>query len=122
LQLTVNKPLSISKEDLSVLNGIKNVIRFEYQVKKRSLKYRFKNNRKVKEVLRKDFYQNILLEVVKSTGLNNPFLYKEEMIDIIKREFSKIKAHNLTEFIIDINEKPQDFINAKYPQKHKTII
>jgi hypothetical protein len=122
LQLTVNKPLSISKEDLSVLNGIKNVIRFEYQVKKRSLKYRFKNNRKVKEVLRKDFCQNILLEVVKSTGLNNPFLYKEEMIDIIKREFSKIKAHNLTEFIIDINEKPQDFINAKYPQKHKTII
>ncbi|MBZ4646930.1 MAG: hypothetical protein JG777_2419 [Clostridia bacterium] len=122
MQLTVNKPLSISKEDLSVLNGIKNVIRFEYQVKKRSLKYRFKNNRKVKEVLRKDFCQNILLEVVKSTGLNNPFLYKEEMIDIIKREFSKIKAHNLTEFIIDINEKPQDFINAKYPQKHKTII
>lgn len=111
-----NKPSTILSEDLS-LNGIENVIRFEYQVKKRSLKYCFKNNRKVKDVLRKDFCQNMLLEVMKNSGLNNPFLYKKETISKIKKEFSKVKARNLIEFITDFNEKPENFINAKYPKK-----
>ena len=111
-----NKPSAISIEDLSI-NNIENIIRFEYQVKKRSLKYCFKNNRKVKDVLRKDFCQNMLLEVIKNSGLNNPFLYKKETISKIKKEFSKVKARNLIEFITDFNEKPEDFINAKYPKK-----
>lgn len=112
-----NKPLSISKEDLSVLNDIKNVIRFEYQIKKRLLRYHYKNTREVKDVLKKDFCQNMLIEVIKDSGLNNPFLYKKETIDNTKNEFGKVKAKNLIEFITDLNEKPENFINAKYPQK-----
>lgn len=111
-----NRPSTVSIEDLSI-NNIENIIRFEYQVKKRSLKYYFKNNRKVKDVLRKDFCQNMLLEVIKNSGLNNPFLYKKETLSKIKKEFGKVKARNLIEFITDFNEKPEDYINAKYPKK-----
>ena len=111
-----NKPSSISFQDLSI-NNIENVIRFEYQLKKHSVKYHFKNNRKVKDVLRKDFCQNILLSVIEDIGLDNSFLYKQEIINRIKKEFSKIKARNLIEFITDFNEKPEDYINAKYPKK-----
>lgn len=114
-----NKPSAISFQDL-LINNIKNVIRFEYQLKKYSVKYHFKNNRKVKDVLRKDFCQNILLSVIKDIGLDNSFLYKQEIINRIKKEFSKIKARNLIKFITDFNEKPEDFINAKYPKKTQT--
>ena len=114
-----NKPSSISFQDLSI-NNIENVIRFEYQLKKHSVKYHFKNNRKVKDVLRKDFCQNILLSVIEDIGLDNSFLYKQEIINRIKKEFSKIKARNLIEFVIDFNKKPEDFINAKYPKKTQT--
>ena len=114
-----NKPSAISFQDLSI-NNIENVIRFEYQLKKHSVKYHFKNNRKVKDVLRKDFCQNILLSVIEDIGLDNSFLYKQEVINRIKKEFSKIKARNLIEFVIDFNKKPEDFINAKYPKKTQT--
>lgn len=114
-----NKPSSISFQDLSI-NNIENVIRFEYQLKKHSVKYHFKNNRKVKDVPRKDFCQNILLSVIKDIGLDNSFLYKQEVINRIKKEFSKVKARNLIEFITYFNEKPEDFINAKYPKKTQT--
>ena len=114
-----NKPSSISFQDLSI-NNIENVIRFEYQLKKHSVKYHFKNNRKVKDVLRKDFCQKVLLSVIEDIGLDNSFLYKQEVINRIKKEFSKIKARNLIEFITDFNEKPLDFINSKYPQKTQT--
>ncbi len=77
-------------------------------------------HRKVKDVLRKDFCQNILLSVIEDIGLDNSFLYKQEIINRIKKEFSKIKARNLIEFVIDFNKKPEDFINAKYPKKTQT--
>lgn len=111
-----NRPSTISMEYLSV-DGIENVIRFEYQVKKCSLKYYLKNNRKVKDVLKKDFCQSMLLAVMKNAGLDNSFLYKKETISKIKKEFGKVKARNLIEFITDFNEKPEDYINAKYPKK-----
>lgn len=111
-----NKPSAISVED-SAINNIENIIRFEYQLKKYSLKYHFKNNRKVKDVLRKDFCKNILLAVMKNIGLNNSFLYKTETISKIKKEFGKVKARNLIKFITDFNEKSEDYINIKYPKK-----
>jgi len=111
-----NRPSAISLQDLSI-NNIENVIRFEYQLKKYSLKYQFKNNKKVKDVLRKDFCKSILQAVMKDIGLDNSFLYKQEVISKIKKEFSKVKARNLIEFAIDYNEKPEHFINAKYSKR-----
>ena len=111
-----NKPSAISLQDLSI-NNIENVIRFEYQLKKHSVKYHFKNNRKVKDVLRKDFCKNILVAVMKTIGLDNPFLYKTETISKIKKEFGKVKARNLIEFITDLNENSECVINTKYSKR-----
>lgn len=111
-----NKPSAISFQDLSI-NNIENVIRFEYQLKKHSVKYHFKNNRKVKDVLRKDFCKNILVAVMKTIGLDNPFLYKTETISKIKKEFGKVKARNLIEFITDLNENSECVINTKYSKR-----
>lgn len=113
----INKPFSVSDEDFTIINKIKNVLRFEYQVKKAYLRYHFKYNRTVKDVLTKQFCENLLLDAIKKANLNNLFQYKEELVERIKNEFGKIKARNLIEFITDYNERPKDFINMKYPQK-----
>lgn len=112
-----NRSLAISDEDFTLMNNVKNVLRFEYQIKKTYLRYHFKHNRTVRSVLTRQFCENMLLSIIKNTNLNSPFLYKAELIDRIKNEFGKIKARNLIEFIIDFNEKPKDFIDEKYPQK-----
>lgn len=112
-----NRPHSVSNEDYTIMNNIKYVLRFEYQVKKAYLRYHFRYNRTVKDVLTKQFCENLLLDAVKNANLNSPFLYKSELIERIKSEFGKIKARNLIEFVTDFNERPKDFINIKYPQK-----
>jgi len=113
----INKPSSVSDADFAILSKVKNVLRFEYQVKKAYLRRNYKNNRTIKDVLTKQFCENLLWDAIKKANLNNHFLYKNELIQKIENEFGKIKASNLIEFVNDYNEMPKDFIDAKYPQK-----
>jgi len=112
-----NKSYPASNEDIILLDGLKNVLRFEYQVKKAYLRRRYKNNRTIKDVLTKQFCRNLLLDAIKKVGLVNRFLHKDEVLKKIENEFGKVKACNLIKFIIDLNETPLDFVNAKYPKK-----
>jgi hypothetical protein len=113
----INKSYSASNEDIAILGKLKNVLRFEYQVKKAYLRHRYKNNRTIKDVLTKQFCINLLSDAIKKANLNNHFMYKDEILQKIDNEFGKVKARNLIKFIIDLNELPADFIDAKYPKK-----
>lgn len=108
-----------SQMDYILNSTMKNTLRIELQLKKHALYYRFKDRRKVIDLLNYDTCKKLYLEFASKIGLNLLFLPKNELFDIVEKSFSKRLSQNLISFLIDYNEISREDLIKKY--KKSTI-
>jgi len=100
-----NKFHTVSREDLSILHSTKDIIRFEIQLKRAALNYRFKQSRQLEELLTQNVLESIITEFLKKSHLNIPILSQQELKSDIKQRFSKTKSRNLLKYIKTANSE-----------------
>ena len=119
MQHRKNSTRNYTEIDYALTDAMKNTLRIELQLKKHALYYRFKDKRKVIDLLNYDTCKKLYFEFTSKTGLDLLFLPKNKLFDIIEKSFSKRLSQNLISFLMDYNEISREDLIKKY--KKSTI-
>ncbi|MFX0560976.1 phage/plasmid replication protein [Tepidibacillus infernus] len=112
----ISKNRNFNQEDVKMITNMKNIMRFEIQMKKGALKYKFKENRTVSDIVKPEIAENIINDFLNRSGLRYEMLEKSVLLNKIQTSFSPRYANNVVPFILDLNEKGMEYVKMKYPK------
>jgi hypothetical protein len=88
-----------------IIESDKFILRFEVQMKNNKIRSKYKENRRVCELLKPKISKSTLEAYMNKLFINNNIMSMQNLFDEIDKQFSSCKSQNLREFILLVNEQ-----------------